>query len=138
MLIPIVAFVFQRVTLAGLAVNLAAIPCMAVVQIAAMITAAADAIGLDAIANVAGWVDACRRAGTRRKRALVDCGAVADVAGAVAGASPSSSRYYACARCGVAAEEVGEAGRGCRGAVRSGSSPRRRRWRASSATAGST
>ena len=54
-LIPIVAFVFQRVTLAGLAVNLAAIPSMAVVQIAAMITAAADVIGLDAIANVAGW-----------------------------------------------------------------------------------
>ena len=54
-LIPIVAFVFQRVTLAGLAVNLAAIPSMAVVQIAAMITAAADVIGLGAIANVAGW-----------------------------------------------------------------------------------
>ena len=54
-LIPIVAFVFQRVTLAGLAVNLAAIPSMAVVQIAAMITAAADVIGLGAIANAAGW-----------------------------------------------------------------------------------
>ena len=68
-LIPIVAFVFQRVTLAGLAVNLAAIPSMAVVQIAAMITAAADAIGLERDCECRRLVDACGREGTRGKRA---------------------------------------------------------------------
>ena len=55
-LIPIVAFVFQRITIAGLVVNLAAIPSMAVAQIAAMITAAADAMHLDAIARFSGWI----------------------------------------------------------------------------------
>jgi competence protein ComEC len=55
-LIPIVAFVFQRITVAGLIVNLAAIPAMAIGQIAAMVTAAADAIGLEPIANIAGWI----------------------------------------------------------------------------------
>lgn len=55
-LIPIVAFVFQRVTIAGLAVNLAAIPSMAIVQVASMATVAADAVGLAAPAQVAGWI----------------------------------------------------------------------------------
>lgn len=55
-LIPIVAYVFQRVTIAGLAVNLAAIPAMAVVQIAAMATVAADALAMAPIANVSGWL----------------------------------------------------------------------------------
>jgi len=55
-LIPIVAFVFQRITIAGLAVNLAAIPAMAVGQIAAMVTSAADVLGLEPIANGAGWI----------------------------------------------------------------------------------
>lgn len=55
-LIPIVAFVFQRITIAGLAVNLAAIPAMAVAQVAAMITAGADVLKLTPIANAAGWV----------------------------------------------------------------------------------
>ena len=54
-LIPIVAFVFQRITIAGLAVNFVAIPCMAIVQVAAMITAAADALGQTLVANLAGW-----------------------------------------------------------------------------------
>jgi len=54
-LLPIVAYVFQRVTIAGLPVNVVAIPSMAVVQVAAMITAAADAVGLDGLARVAGW-----------------------------------------------------------------------------------
>jgi len=71
-LIPIVAFVFQRVTLAGLAVNLAAIPSMAVVQIAAMITAAADAVGLGAIANVAGWTTNVGVRGLVESARLVD------------------------------------------------------------------
>ena len=55
-LIPIVAFVFQRITIAGLAVNLAAIPAMAVAQVAAMVTAGADVVNLAPIANAAGWV----------------------------------------------------------------------------------
>jgi competence protein ComEC len=55
-LLPIAAFVFQRVTIAGLVVNLAAVPCMAVVQVAAMVTAAADAAHLLAVAEIAGRV----------------------------------------------------------------------------------
>jgi competence protein ComEC len=55
-LVPIVAFVFQRITIAGLVVNLAAIPAMAVGQIAAMVTSAADMLGLEPIANGAGWI----------------------------------------------------------------------------------
>jgi competence protein ComEC len=54
-LMPIGALVFQRITIAGLAVNLVAVPSMAVVQIAAMITAAADGLGLDRVAALAGW-----------------------------------------------------------------------------------
>jgi len=71
-LVPIVALVFQRVTLAGLAVNLAAIPSMAVVQIAAMITAAADAIGLSAMASVAGWTTHLGVRGLVESARLVD------------------------------------------------------------------
>ena len=55
-LVPVVTYVFQRVTIAGLAVNLVAIPCMAVVQVAAMLTSAAGAAGIDAVASVTGWV----------------------------------------------------------------------------------
>ena len=55
-LMPIGAYVFQRVTLAGAAVNLAAVPSMAVVQMAAMATAVADAMGMTAGASMAGWV----------------------------------------------------------------------------------
>ena len=55
-LLPIAAFVFQRVTIAGLVVNLAAVPCMAIVQVAAMITAAADAANVTALANLAGYL----------------------------------------------------------------------------------
>src|SRR5687768_6155754 len=55
-LMPIAAFVFQRVTVAGLVVNLAAVPSMAIVQVAAMMTAAADAVGLTGIAGHAGLV----------------------------------------------------------------------------------
>jgi competence protein ComEC len=53
-LMPIAAFVFQRVTVAGLVVNLAAVPSMAIVQVAAMLTAAADGVGLTGIAAQAG------------------------------------------------------------------------------------
>jgi competence protein ComEC len=55
-LMPITAFVFQRVTVAGLVVNLAAVPSMAIVQVAAMMTAAADAVGLAGIARHAGLI----------------------------------------------------------------------------------
>ena len=55
-LVPVAAFVFQRVTVAGLVVNLAAVPAMAVVQVAAMITAAADTARLDTVAGVAGLI----------------------------------------------------------------------------------
>jgi competence protein ComEC len=55
-LVPIAAFVFQRITVAGLVVNLAAIPAMAVAQIGAMVTAAAAMIRLDAIADASGWL----------------------------------------------------------------------------------
>ena len=71
-LVPIVAFVFQRVTLAGLAVNLVAIPSMAVVQVAAMITAAADAISLDAVAIAAGWTTHAGVKGLVESARLVD------------------------------------------------------------------
>jgi competence protein ComEC len=71
-LIPIVAFVFQRVTLAGLIVNVAAIPSMAVVQVAAMLTAAADAVGLSMIAAFAGWTTHVGVGGLVESARLVD------------------------------------------------------------------
>ncbi len=71
-LIPIVAFVFQRVTLAGLAVNVAAIPSMAVVQVAAMVTAAADVLGLSALADLAGWTTHVGVRGLVESARLVD------------------------------------------------------------------
>ena len=71
-LVPMVATVFQRVTIAGLVVNLAAIPSMAIVQIAAMVTVAADVIGLDTTANLAGWVTHVGVAGLIESARLVD------------------------------------------------------------------
>jgi competence protein ComEC len=71
-LVPIVAFVFQRVTIAGLVVNLAAIPSMAVVQVAAMATAAAEAIGVDTLADAAGWVTHVGVLGLVESARLVD------------------------------------------------------------------
>ncbi len=71
-LIPIVAFVFQRVTIAGLAVNLAAIPSMAVVQVAAMVTAAADVVGFEPVAGVAGWITHAGVLGLVESARLVD------------------------------------------------------------------
>jgi competence protein ComEC len=94
-LIPIVAFVFQRVTLAGLAVNFAAIPSMAVVQVAAMITAAADALGVNTIADSAGWATHVGVQG------LVDSARLVDMAPWLTWRVPSpavavSAAYYAC------------------------------------------
>ena len=55
-LLPIGAAIFQRVTLAGLVLNLAAVPSMAVVQVGAMATATADVIGFTAAAGLAGSI----------------------------------------------------------------------------------
>jgi competence protein ComEC len=53
-LAPIAALVFQRVTLAGLMLNFAALPAMTMVQIAAMAVVAADLAGAQTIASVIG------------------------------------------------------------------------------------
>jgi competence protein ComEC len=53
-LAPVAALVFQRVTLAGLALNFAALPAMTLVQIAALVVVACDAIGLAPVAHLAG------------------------------------------------------------------------------------
>ena len=73
-LLPIAALVFQRVTVAGLAVNLAAVPSMAIVQVAAMVTAAAHSVGIDSMAGVAGLIT---HLGVR---GLVDSAIVVDAA----------------------------------------------------------
>ncbi len=53
-LLPVSASFFSRVTGAGLVLNLFAVPLMGVVQIAALVTAVADAV--PAIAGPAGWI----------------------------------------------------------------------------------
>jgi competence protein ComEC len=53
-LLPVSASLFSRVTGAGLVLNLAAVPLMGIVQIAALITALAD--NLAGIAAPAGWM----------------------------------------------------------------------------------
>ena len=73
-LMPIGAFVFQRVTMAGLVVNLAAVPCMTLVQVAALITAGADAAGFASLAHAAGLLT---HAGVR---GLLDSALVVDAA----------------------------------------------------------
>ncbi len=94
-LMPVGALIFQRVTLAGLVVNLAAVPCMALVQIGAMVTAAADAVGLGSIAWAAGWVTHAS------VRGLVDSAALVDFAPWLTWRVPSPSLlvvtvYYVC------------------------------------------
>ncbi len=94
-LMPIGALVFQRVTLAGLVLNLVAVPCMAVVQIASMVTAAMDAVGVATLASIAGWVTHVS------VRGLVDSAALVDLAPWLTWRVPSPSlgvvaAYYAC------------------------------------------
>ncbi len=94
-LMPIGALVFQRVTLAGLGLNLVAVPCMAIVQVAAMVVAAMDAVGLDRAAWPAGWITHLA------VRALVDSAALVDFAPWLTWRVPSPSMgvtaaYYAC------------------------------------------
>ena len=71
-LLPISAYVFQRVTVAGLVVNLAAVPCMAAVQVAAMMTAAADASSVEFVARAAGLVTHIAVRGLIDSATLVD------------------------------------------------------------------
>lgn len=54
LLMPISAYVFERVTLAGLALNLVAVPAMAVVQGAASICVLADVLTLTRVAEASG------------------------------------------------------------------------------------
>lgn len=54
LLMPVSAYVFERVTLAGLVLNLAAVPAMALVQASASVCVAADAMGLGSTADLAG------------------------------------------------------------------------------------
>jgi competence protein ComEC len=53
-LLPVAAWTFLRVTIAGLVLNLIAVPLMGVVQIAGMVVSAFDS--LESIARPAGWV----------------------------------------------------------------------------------
>ena len=94
-LMPIGALVFQRVTLAGLALNLVAVPCMAIVQVASMVTAALDAIGAGWLAQWAGWMTHLS------VRGLVESAALVDFAPWLTWRVPSPSlgvvaAYYAC------------------------------------------
>lgn len=94
-LMPIGAFVFQRVTLAGLMVNLVAVPCMAIVQVASMVTVALDAIGLPSPAGLAGL------ATHLAVRGLIDSAALVDFAPWLTWRVPSPSlgflaAYYGC------------------------------------------
>jgi competence protein ComEC len=52
-LAPIAAYVFQRVTIAGLLLNFVAIPAMTIVQVGAMAVVACDLVGLP---RLAGWL----------------------------------------------------------------------------------
>jgi competence protein ComEC len=60
-LAPVSATAFQRVTLAGLLLNFIAIPCMTIVQLAAMALVAADLLGL---MTIAGWIARIAEIGT--------------------------------------------------------------------------
>ncbi|MGH9199840.1 MAG: DNA internalization-related competence protein ComEC/Rec2 [Vicinamibacterales bacterium] len=69
---PIGALVFQRVTIAGPLLNLAAVPCMGLVQLMGMLTVAADLVGLEHVASAAGWVTHTAARVLVRSAALVD------------------------------------------------------------------
>ena len=53
-LLPVMAATFSRITVAGLVLNLVAVPAMAVVQIAGLVVVAANAF--DGMASAAGWL----------------------------------------------------------------------------------
>jgi competence protein ComEC len=73
-LAPIAAFVFQRVTIAGLLLNFAALPAMTVVQLCAMAIVGADAAGLQPLAD---WLGVGAHLGAR---VLVDSARLLDYA----------------------------------------------------------
>jgi competence protein ComEC len=56
LLMPVSALVFQRVTLAGMVLNLAAVPAMGVVQASAAACVLADHTGAASLASVAAWL----------------------------------------------------------------------------------
>ena len=70
-LIPVSAWFFSRVTFAGLALNFAAIPLMAVAQIAGMAVVAAFAVSAPA-AGAVGWLAHTGAYGLVQSAALVD------------------------------------------------------------------
>jgi competence protein ComEC len=69
-LLPVMAITFSRVTSAGVVLNLAAVPLMAVVQIAGMLLVCVD--WFDALARLAGWVAHLAAAGIVESARLVD------------------------------------------------------------------
>ena len=70
-LLPASAAMFNRVTVAGLVLNLAAVPLMAVVQISASVTVALDAVSVGA-ASSAGWLTAWAARGLVASSGLID------------------------------------------------------------------
>jgi competence protein ComEC len=71
-LLPVGAWVFSRVTVAGLVLNLVAVPAMVLVQVTGLIVVLADR--LDAVASVAGWL------AHAAARTLVESARLVDVA----------------------------------------------------------
>jgi competence protein ComEC len=69
-LLPITAFTFSQITLAGLLVNIAAIPLMTVVQVAGMTMLAVEAS--ETMADVAGWIAHVAATGLVRSADLVE------------------------------------------------------------------
>jgi competence protein ComEC len=71
-LAPVGTMAFQRVTMAGVLLNFAAIPCMTVVQIASMVVVALDAIGAAWLATALGSLVHLAAAGLIESAHLVD------------------------------------------------------------------
>jgi competence protein ComEC len=71
LLMPVGALVFERVTFAGLALNFAAIPLMAVVQVAGMIVVPVSLVSVRAAAGI-GWVAHVAAAALVRSASLVE------------------------------------------------------------------
>ena len=69
-LLPVAAQVFSRVTIAGLLLNLLAVPLMAVAQVGGMVAVAADA--LPGVAAMAGWLAATAATGIVESARLVE------------------------------------------------------------------
>jgi competence protein ComEC len=71
-LTPVSASVFQRVTIAGLLLNFAAIPCMTVLQLAAMVSVASDLVSLSSLAGASGRLVAIAGRGLLDSARLLD------------------------------------------------------------------